>query len=138
MITHVADTSAWVHRRAPGVSGRFARLVRAASVASCRPVEGELLYTSRDASEFRRLRESLGALPRIETSPQVWERAVDVWQFLADRGPLHHRQVGINDLVVAAAAESVGAIVLHYDSDFDVIASITGQPTEWIAPRGSL
>ncbi len=28
--------------------------------------------------------------------------------------------------------------VLHYDADFDVIAEITGQPTRWIAPRGSL
>jgi hypothetical protein len=28
--------------------------------------------------------------------------------------------------------------VLHYDEDFDRIAAITGQPTSWIVPRGSL
>ncbi len=28
--------------------------------------------------------------------------------------------------------------VLHYDADHDRIAAITGQPTEWVAPRGSL
>ncbi|GAB4006512.1 PIN domain nuclease [Glycomyces albus] len=28
--------------------------------------------------------------------------------------------------------------VLHCDSDYDRIAAITGQPTEWVAPQGSL
>ncbi len=37
-----------------------------------------------------------------------------------------------------ASAELAGATVLHYDADYDRIAAITGQPTEWVAPRGSL
>lgn len=28
--------------------------------------------------------------------------------------------------------------VLHYDGDFDMIASLTGQPTEWVVPPGSV
>ena len=28
--------------------------------------------------------------------------------------------------------------VFHYDADFDHIASVTGQPTEWIVERGSV
>jgi hypothetical protein len=27
---------------------------------------------------------------------------------------------------------------MHYDRDFDVIAQITGQETQWVAHRGSL
>lgn len=42
------------------------------------------------------------------------------------------------DLLVAAAAEAAGVTVLHYDEDFDRIAAVTGQATEWSAPRGSL
>ena len=42
------------------------------------------------------------------------------------------------DLVIAAAAEAAGLSVLHYDSDYDRIAAVTNQPTEWIAPLGSL
>lgn len=42
------------------------------------------------------------------------------------------------DLLVAAAAELAGVTVWHYDEDFDRIAQITGQPTLWIARRGSL
>jgi predicted nucleic acid-binding protein len=42
------------------------------------------------------------------------------------------------DLIIAAAAEAAELTVLHYDRDFDHIASVTGQPTEWIAHPGSL
>jgi predicted nucleic acid-binding protein len=42
------------------------------------------------------------------------------------------------DLVIAATAELNGATVLHYDADYDRIADVTGQPTEWVAERGSL
>ena len=35
-------------------------------------------------------------------------------------------------------AEAAGVTVLHYDADFDAIAAVTHQETEWVAPRGSL
>jgi len=28
--------------------------------------------------------------------------------------------------------------VLHYDADFELIAEVTGQPVEWVVPRGSV
>lgn len=40
--------------------------------------------------------------------------------------------------VIAATAELHGITVLHYYRDYDRISSITGQPTEWVVPRGSL
>jgi predicted nucleic acid-binding protein len=42
------------------------------------------------------------------------------------------------DLLIAACAEARGVAVPHDDADYDLIASVTGQPTEWIVPRGSL
>lgn len=42
------------------------------------------------------------------------------------------------DLLIAAAAESLGLTVLHYDADFDRIAAVTGQPCEWVVPAGSV
>ena len=39
---------------------------------------------------------------------------------------------------VAACAESAGLTVLHYDADFDRIASVTGQAVQWVVPRGSV
>jgi len=38
----------------------------------------------------------------------------------------------------AALAEHHGAVVLHYDADFEHIAAVTGQPQIWIAPRADL
>jgi hypothetical protein len=35
-------------------------------------------------------------------------------------------------------AEHHGAVILHYDADFDHIAATTGQPHTWIVPRGTL
>ena len=63
---------------------------------------------------------------------------LEIQHQLAWRGGLHHRSVKIPDLLIAASAEAGGAILWHYDADFDRIAEITGQPAEWIAPRGSL
>jgi predicted nucleic acid-binding protein len=42
------------------------------------------------------------------------------------------------DLLLAAAAEAAGITILHYDEDYDRVAEITGQPTRWLAPVGSL
>jgi len=64
----------------------------------------------------------------------VLDRAVEVQDSLADRS--QQRGVKIADLLIAAAAEAAGLVVLHYDHDFDVIAGVTGQPTEWILPAG--
>ncbi|MGV9995040.1 hypothetical protein [Streptomyces sp. NPDC003374] len=55
---------------------------------------------------------------------------------LTDKGP--HRSAGAVGLLVAATAELRGLTVPHYDTDFETIASVTGQPTQWPAPPGSL
>ncbi len=47
---------------------------------------------------------------------------------LADRGS--HRAPSVADLLVAATAELSGLTVLHLDRGVDLIAHITGQPTE--------
>ena len=36
----------------------------------------------------------------------------------------------------AATAEIANLTILHYDADFDLIASVTGQSCQWIVPVG--
>jgi predicted nucleic acid-binding protein len=72
----------------------------------------------------------------IDVSTRAMDRALDVHRQLAATS--QHRNFHLPDLIIAATAELNGAIVLHYDGDYDRIAVITGQPTEWILPRGSL
>jgi predicted nucleic acid-binding protein len=42
------------------------------------------------------------------------------------------------DLLIAAYAEQADLKVLHYDADFERVAELAGQPTQWIVPRGSV
>ena len=98
----------------------------------------ELLWSARDSLHFASIRGNLEALREAPMGERVWRRATDVFELLAERGPLHHRQVGIPDLLIAAAAELAELPVLHYDRDFELIAEVTGQPLRAIAPLGSL
>jgi predicted nucleic acid-binding protein len=67
-----------------------------------------------------------------------WDGVLAVYGGLAARSGLHQRSVRHADLLIAAAAESACLPLLHYDEDYDRIAAVTGQPVEWLAPRGSL
>jgi hypothetical protein len=40
-------------------------------------------------------------------------------------------------LVTDRSLEVHGAVVLHDDHDYELIADVTGQPTPWIVPRGA-
>jgi predicted nucleic acid-binding protein len=72
----------------------------------------------------------------IDVTTQAMNRALEVHRALAANS--QHRHFRLPDLIIAATAEAHGATVLHYDADYDRIAAVTGQPTEWVADRGSL
>jgi predicted nucleic acid-binding protein len=136
----LADTSAWVWTRAGGGELRVAfdeELVEG-QIATCDMVQLELLYSARNPTEFTSLRAELDALPSCPIGVDEWKRALEVYEELARQGGLHHRSVRHPDLLIAAAAEAAGIPVLHYDEDYDRIASITGQDVRWLAARGSL
>lgn len=138
-MNELADTSAWIaRRRDPELSRAFAESVARREVAICDPVRFEILRTARDVDDFRVLRAELDALPQVAAGSRVWRRALDVFEGLAEQGPLHHRGIPLADLLVAAAAELAGIGVVHYDGHFDRIAEVTGQPVRAIAPLGSL
>jgi predicted nucleic acid-binding protein len=138
-LVELADSSAWfVSRRNSEIRADFDDRVTRSAVATCDAVKLELLFTARNAKEFSKRRGELDLLPQCAIGPAEFRRALDVYEELAKQGGLHHRQVGHPDLLIAAAAESAGVPLLHYDADFDAIAAITGQPARWIAPRGSI
>ena len=116
----------------------FEARVRAGEIATCDMVKMELLWTTRNHATFVELRDTLEPLRSAAMGERVWRRATDVFELFASGGPLHHRQVGIPDLLIAAAAELAELPILHYDRDFEAIAAVTGQPVEAIAPLGSL
>jgi predicted nucleic acid-binding protein len=135
----LADTSAWIARkRSEEALADFDRRLDDGRIATCDMVKFELLRESRDIAEIAARRDELDALRNAAIGPRVWQRALDVLEQLAERGPLHHREVPLPDLLIAAAAERAEVPVLHYDRHFALIASVTGQPVRAIAPLGSL
>ncbi|MFI1430785.1 PIN domain-containing protein [Streptomyces lydicus] len=48
-----------------------------------------------------------------------------------------HRALSLADVLLAATAERHRATVLHYDGDFDMIASASGLQAEWVVEPGT-
>jgi hypothetical protein len=107
-------------------------------IATCPLVELEFLYSARsraDRTEKRRMLEAVfGWVPM---SDGAWERADEVQQALTERG--QHRSAGPVDLLIAATAEQQRLILLCDDRDFEVVATVTGQPVRRVidAPSSS-
>ena len=97
----------------------------------------EVGFSAQSGDELRRrsAEPPLSAMPVEYLTPSIEDRAVAVQQALADIG--HHRAPSIPDVLIAATAELAGLTVLHIDKDFDLIASITGQPIERLALTGA-
>ncbi len=137
LATYLADTSALARVRRPAVASALVPLVEAGLVATCAVIDLELAWSTRTAAEFDRLRaDRETGYERLETHDDDWRRAFDVQSELWRHGNV--RAVGFPDLLIAAVAEREQVTILHYDRDFDMIAEVTGQPTRWIVPRGSV
>jgi predicted nucleic acid-binding protein len=134
-LTHVVDTSVLKRLGKPEVRAVIEPLAIAGRLA--RPTIGDLEvgYSARNVGEWDQLIADLDAFQVIETTATHVRRALQVQRLLA-----HASQRGrkLPDLLVAAAAEGLDLEVLHYDGDFDLIASVTGQRCSWVVPAGSI
>lgn len=137
MASHLVDNSVLARLRKEAVAAVVEPLILSGSLATCAVTDLEQLVSVRSGAEHRTRRADLDLhYDRVPIDRQVLDRAIDIQGLLADRG--QHRGASIIDLIVASAAEQAGLTVLHYDSDFDLIASVTDQPTQWVVPRGSI
>ncbi len=93
----------------------------------------EVGFSARTGSDHQTLvrRAPIAAMPVEYLTPPIEDRALDVQSSLAAQG--QHRAPSIPDLMIAATAELAGLTVLHFDEDFELIASLTGQPLERLA-----
>ncbi len=133
---YLGDTSALARLSQPDVGVKLRPLLESGLVARCTPTDLEAGFSSRSPASHRAIREARSAWPFVTMDQRTLDRAVAVQDALAERS--QQRGAKIADLLIAAAAEAADLVVLHYDHDFDLIAEITGQPTEWIVPAGSV
>jgi len=135
--THLADTSALARLTRPAVAAVLGPLIEAGLVATCGVIEFELGWATCSGSEFDLVRSDRDeGYEWLATHNEDWHRALDVQGALWHNG--HVRAVGFPDLLIAAVAEREHVTLVHYDGDYDLIAQVTRQPTQWVVPRGSV
>ena len=134
-LTHVVDTSVLTRLRRAEVRVAIQPRLERGELARAGISDLEVGYSARNAHEWDAIAAALGLFTLVETSADHVRRARQVQRLLATR---HQRGRRVPDLLIAAAAEAAGLVVLHYDADFDRIADVTGQGVEWVLPPGSI
>lgn len=134
-LTFILDTSVLKRLGRSEVRSAIEPLAAAGRIGRASICDLEVGYSARNADEWDRLVGALGAFELVETTAAHLRRALQVQRLLAERS---QRGRKIPDLLVAAAAEELDVPVLHYDADFDAIASVTGQRCRWVVTAGSM
>lgn len=135
--SHLAGTSALARLHRPAVAAILGPLVEAGLLATCGVIEFELGWATRSGAEFDLVRaDRAEGYEWLATHDEDWQRALDVQAVLWRSGRI--RAVGFADLLIAAVAEREQVTLLHYDGDYDLVAEVTGQPMQWVVPRGTV
>ncbi|MBH0775977.1 PIN domain-containing protein [Nocardia bovistercoris] len=131
------DTSAVARMHHPSVGERLAPLIESGLAATCATLDAEALYSARDPVEYENVRSQrrLG-FEYLATDDEHWQRAFTIQRELARRA--RHREVGIADLLTSVLAAEHRLVLVHYDADFETVASIIDLNHRWVVPRGTL
>jgi predicted nucleic acid-binding protein len=133
---YLVDNSAWNRLKYEPVADRLRPLADANLIATCGTLEVEALYSAKNSEDYEKLRATrLAILTYLESAEADWQRAMATQRELAIKS--QHRGAKLPDLLIAAIAQRYDLTLLHYDSDFDRIAQVTGQRVEWVVPRGT-
>ena len=130
--------SAWIwSRRAPAaVRDAFDEAVVDGRIATCDMVRLELLYSARNATDFRELETELAELPDCPIGKAEWQAALNVYRALADAGARTSAPSSTPTCSFAAAARAAG----------HELSTTTRTSTDrrrhramfrWLAPRGT-
>jgi predicted nucleic acid-binding protein len=132
---YLVGKSVWARLTKPAVKAAVASRVDRGLIGTCPIIDLEILYSARTGREHDHFRAQRAAFEYFPMTDEIAQRAVEVQGLLAQQA--QHRSVSIPDLLVAATAERYGLTVLHYDGDYDRIATVTGQASEWVVPAGT-
>ena len=140
MTRYLVDNSVWQRLpRGPLVRTAVEELLVAHhELCSCALSLDEFGYSARTAVDHRRsaarMRSSLLFLPSSSVADDA-AAAIRAALWAAGLG----RAAGVMDVAIAAVAATSGAIVLHYDADFDHIsAAYPAARSRWLVPPGSV
>lgn len=122
--THLVDASAWAQLSRNDVAARLVPLLVGGGAATCGLIDLEVLRSFEDPEERAAAAAERRMFPRTEIDDGVLDRALEVQGLV--------NATSVTALIVAAAAERAGLILLHQDEVYERIAAVTGQPIESI------
>ena len=127
------DTSAWIeYLRATespaAVEVRRLLLNEADRVVMCEPVAMEILSGAIDDDKHTKLEQLVNGLPSLKIDDVTDFRSAAAIYRAARRAGQTIRS--INDCLIAALSIRHGAMIIHRDADFEVIAAITALEAE--------
>ncbi|MFD5424618.1 PIN domain nuclease [Streptomyces sp. NPDC127084] len=132
---YLVDKSALARWAKPSVRETLRPLHERYLLVVCQPTEYEMIHSARDNADAMRISTWLHGFDYLRADDDVFTQALEVQRHALNAG--FHRALSLPDLLIAATAELNRLTILHYDGDFDMIASLTGQPTKWVVPPGT-
>ncbi|MEX0971805.1 MAG: PIN domain-containing protein [Solirubrobacterales bacterium] len=133
----LVDTSAWARAEHPTTRDRWLAALLGDRLRLSPLVRIEILLSARGGDEFDHLAEQLGTIRAAPLSASVVRAAEAAMRALAHRSAGSQR-LPVVDYLVAAAAQELGAAVIHYDNDYDTLAEVLEFESIWLAPPGTL
>ncbi|OIP43253.1 MAG: VapC toxin family PIN domain ribonuclease [Desulfobacteraceae bacterium CG2_30_51_40] len=133
----LVDTSVWVlilRDKTGDVTAAFRERIGSESVVLSRFNQLELLQGARDISEWRQLDEYLATQVYLEASAETWRNAARIYFDLRREGITVGSPV---DCCLAQIAIESGALLLHFDRDFQKIARVRRLDEEYFSPAFS-
>ncbi|WP_340564019.1 PIN domain nuclease [Streptomyces sp. GSL17-111] len=132
---YLIDKSALARWTKPDVRDVLTPLHERSLLAVCQPTAYEMIHSARDGAEAVRISTWLHAFDYLRSDDDTCIRALEVQRLALAGGA--HRALSPPALLIAATAKLNRLTLLHYDGNFDMIASLTGQPAEWGVPPGT-
>lgn len=129
------DKSALARASKPAVAEILIPRIDAGVIGVSVVTELESGFSARSTADHDAVLALIARLVPVMLPVRAEQAARQIQRLMVERG--QHRAVGVPDLLVAATAQAAGLTVLHYDRDFDLVAALTGQPTEWVVPAGT-
>lgn len=133
----LVDTSAWARANHPATRERWLAALLGDRLRLSPLIRIEILLSARGGGEFDLLADRLDTIRAAPLSASIVHSAEAGMRSLAHRSAGAQR-LPVVDYLVAAAAQELGAAVIHYDRDYDTLAEVMEFESIWLAPAGTL
>ncbi|MDR1853245.1 MAG: PIN domain-containing protein [Propionibacteriaceae bacterium] len=131
------DNSVWQRVGKESVGQTVAKFIEKDSLATCLQVELERGYSARSPQEYhQQIEAARAAMVFLAPDSETADIALRMQAALFDSGK--GRAAGVADIQIAAACVRHGVLLIHYDHDFEYLASVEpALRAQWVVEPGT-